>query len=61
MDPLILTAVITGIGGVVIAILTHIKHSACLGKCFEIDTYSPSEQHLKENNKNNNNIQVTDC
>ena len=41
MDSLSIVAIIAGIGGVVVAIYTHIKHSKCLG--VEIDTYNPSE------------------
>jgi len=76
MDPLTLTAVITSISGIVIAILTHIKTSKCWG--IEIDTYSPSEQHQEQHLKDgvstpiplgtsrgsgsqSRNIQVTDC
>lgn len=41
MDVLSITAIIAGVGGIVISLYTHIKHSKCCG--FEIDTYSPTE------------------
>ena len=41
MDAVSITAIIAGVGGVVIALYTHIKHSKCWG--LEVDTYSPNE------------------
>ena len=41
MDTIGIVAIIAGVGGVIIALYTHIKHSKCLG--LEIDTYNPSE------------------
>lgn len=39
IDPITLIAIITGIGGLIVSILTHIKHSSCFG--VEIDTRTP--------------------
>ena len=42
MEAIALTGIITGITGLTIAILTHIKHSEC-SKCFSLDTRSPPQ------------------
>jgi hypothetical protein len=41
MDPIGIVAIIAGVSGLVVAILTHIKHSTCCG--FGIDTYDPNQ------------------
>lgn len=41
MDALSISAIIAGVGGILIALYTHIKHSSCWG--VEIDTYAPNE------------------
>jgi hypothetical protein len=42
MDAISIVAIIAGIGGVVVALISHISKSKCLN-CVEIDTYNPSE------------------
>jgi len=41
MEPLTIAAVIAGITGLSVAILTHIKHSECW--CFKLDTPASSD------------------
>ena len=41
MEALSISAIIAGVGGIVIALDTHIKHSSCWG--IQIDTYAPNE------------------
>ena len=44
MDSISVVAIIAGVGAILIAIYTHIKHSKCFG--VEIDNFPPSEiQH----------------
>jgi hypothetical protein len=40
MDALAIVAILTGISGCSVAILTHLKHSECCG-VFKIDTRTP--------------------
>jgi hypothetical protein len=39
MDAVSIVAIIAGVGGVVISIYTHIKHSKCCG--LEVDNFDP--------------------
>lgn len=41
MDAVSITAIIAGVGGIVIALYTHIKHSKCWG--FEVENFNPNE------------------
>jgi len=43
MDALAITAVISGLSGLAIAIFSHVKHSEC-SRCFVIDTRTPTLQ-----------------
>jgi hypothetical protein len=47
MDSLAIAAIITSIGGILIAAYTHVKHSSCCG--FQLDTYTPSELQVQPN------------
>ena len=40
MDALAITAVISGLSGLAIAVFSHVKHSEC-SRCFVIDTRTP--------------------
>lgn len=41
MDALTITGLIAGITGLMVAVLTHLKHSECCNKCCQIDTRTP--------------------
>jgi len=41
MDALAISAIIVAVTGMIVSTLSVIKHSACCGKCFEIDTRTP--------------------
>ena len=43
MDALAITAIISGLSGLAIAIFSHVKHSEC-SRCFVIDTRTPTLQ-----------------
>jgi hypothetical protein len=41
MDALTIVAVISGITGLGVAVLTHLRHSECCSGCCKIDTRTP--------------------
>ena len=43
MDALSITAIITGLGGLAVAVFTHIKYSKCYG--FEVETREEPRIH----------------
>lgn len=41
-DPLLITSVISGIGALIISVMTHLKYSECCGSKFVLRRSSPS-------------------
>lgn len=41
MEALTITAIITGLTGLSVAICTHLRHSECCSGCFKLDTHTP--------------------
>jgi hypothetical protein len=50
MDALAITAVISGLSGLAIAIFSHVKHSEC-SRCFVIDTRTPTLQQVPQHSQ----------
>lgn len=43
MDPLIIVAIVSSVGALCVSVLTHVRHSTCLG-CIDISTRTPTDE-----------------
>lgn len=44
---IVIVAIITGISGLLVSVLTHIRHSEC-AKCFKLDTRTPPQTPVEK-------------
>lgn len=47
MDAITIVAIITGITGLTVAVLTHLRHSECCAGFCKIDTRSPPQSPVE--------------
>ena len=58
MDPLALTAILSGVSAIVIAVLSHLRHSECIsrrGFCIFTTSHNDSDNDNKTSKKKNKN------